>query len=904
MRTIKTFCVILIALQTISTRKVEAQTNPAAPENQMPAYLDTTLSFEVRATNLVSSMTLDEKISQMQNDAAAIPRLGVAKYNWWNECLHGVARNGIATVFPQAIGMAATWDPALILTEADVISTEARAKYNYAISKDQHGIFQGLTFWSPNINIVRDPRWGRGQETYGEDPFLTSTIGVAFVRGLQGDNPKYFKVISTPKHFAVHSGPEPERHRFDARPSLRDLYETYLPAFEACVRQGGAYSVMGAYNSVYGVPCTASKFLLTDILRDKWGFKGYVVSDCGAIWDIVVGHKYAPDLATASALAVKAGCDLTCGSEYFSLKDAVARGIISEGEIDTAVTSLMLGRFKLGMFDPPDAVPYSQISISDNDTEAHRRLARKVADESIVLLKNARETLPLKKNISSVAVVGLYADDIDVLLGNYNGVPSEPVTILQGIKNKLGDNAKVGFAAGYNLLEDTNEVETIDRQFVRPAGGVGGHGLYAEYFDNFDLRGNPVLTRVDSVMEQFWWRGFPGAQVSRRFFSMRWNGILTPPATGMYEMRIATRGKCRLYFGDSLIINRWGASAVKVVPKPAIVYMEKGKEYRIEADYGDSVDYAGIRLQWRRTYEKPKEEKLIADAVSLTQRSDVTIAVVGISPRLEGEESDTDLPGFRGGDRTNLNLPAGEEKLLKALRATTKPIVLVVVGGSALTINWEENNLPAIIDAWYPGEEGGDAVADVLFGDYDPAGRLPVTFYKSVRDIPPFTDYSMAGRTYRYFSRSRITSCDGSASRTSCSGKGKALYPFGFGLSYTSFEYSKLEVSKDTAKVGDTLNVTLNVTNSGKFDGEEVVQLYVRDLTSKRPQPIRSLRGFERLSLKKGQSRNVEILLPVESFKYFDEAKNDYVVEPGKYELQIGSSSSDIKLKTFVSVTD
>lgn len=879
------FCFIVLFLSIESPQARSQSINDSAT---IPAYLDTSLTFEARTADLVSRMTLDEKIFQMQNDAPAIPRLNIQKYNWWNECLHGVARNGIVTVFPQAIGMAATWDPDLIRTEADFISTEARAKYNDAISKGMHNIFQGLTFWSPNINIVRDPRWGRGQETYGEDPFLTSRIGVAFVKGLQGDDPKYFKAISTPKHFAVHSGPEPERHRFDARPSLRDLYETYLPAFEACIREGGAFSVMGAYNSVYGVPCTASKLMLTDILRGKWGFKGYVVSDCGAIWDIFYGHKYAPDAATASALAVKAGCDLTCGSEYSSLKEAVAKGIISEKEIDVALRSLMLARFKLGMFDPPNAVPYSSITLSDNDTPEHQQLARKVADESIVLLENAHQTLPLKRTLNSVAVIGLYADDLDVLLGNYNGTPSKPVTILQGIKTKLGNHVKVDFAAGYNLLEDNNNLDPIDNEYVKPANGFTGHGLYAEYFANQNLSGKPVLTRVDSVIQQFWWRGFPGTEVSKNYFSMRWTGAITPPATGMYEIGITTYGKNRLYLDDSLIIDKWSPHRISGL-RAKRVFMEKSKEYKIEVDYADSVDYAGIRLQWRKARELPSEEALTDDAVSAAKKSDAVIVVAGISPRLEGEESPVDLPGFKGGDRTSLSIPDDQEKLLQALQATGKPIVLVLVGGSALAVNWEEGNLPAIIDAWYPGEEGGDAVADVLFGDYSPAGRLPVTFYKSVKDIPPFDDYDMSadslghGRTYRYFG-------------------GVPLYPFGFGLSYAKFDYSNLEVSKEAAKINDTLKVSVEVRNTGEFDGDEVVQVYVKDLSSKEPQPIKSLKGFKRVHIKKGESANVEISLPVESFRYFDEKRNDFVVEPGKYELQVGSSSSDIKLKKIVKV--
>jgi len=713
-----------------------AQPGKDSTSSRMPAYLDTSLTFEARAADLVSRMTLDERISQMQNSAPAIPRLGVAQYNWWNECLHGVARNGIATVFPQAIGMAATWDTDLIHAEADVISTEARAKYNEAVSEGKHEIYQGLTFWSPNINIFRDPRWGRGQETYGEDPFLTSKIGVAFVKGLQGDDPKYLKVVSTPKHFAVHSGPEPLRHTFDARTGVRDLFETYLPAFRACVIDGGAFSVMGAYSAYDGVPCCASKFLLTDLLRDRWGFGGYVVSDCGAISDIYSGHKYAANLASAAALAVKAGCDLSCGGEYSSLKDAVSEGLITEQQIDVSVERLMLARMRLGMFDPPGAVPFNKISPSENDTESHRLLSRRVADESMVLLKNADNTLPFSKNLKRVAVVGLYADDVEVLLGNYHGTPSKPVTILDGIKNKLGAGVDVEFAAGYELPGDT----------------LG-----------------------------------------------------------------------------------------------------------------------------------PGEDALVRDATALALRTEVTIVVAGISPKLEGEEMAIDLPGFKGGDRTSLDLPAGEEKLLKALAKTGKPVVLVLTGGSAVAVNWEEKNLPAIIDAWYPGEEGGDAVADVLFGDYDPAGRLPVTFYKSVKDVPPFEDYDMSGRTYRYF-------------------KGSALYPFGFGLSYTRFEYSGITVDKQSAKRADTLDVSVKIRNTGKFDGDEVVQLYVRNLTSKQLQPIRSLEGFKRVFVAKGESTMVHINLPVSSLGYFNAKVGDYYVEPGRYEVEAASSSGDIRLKKTIDV--
>ena len=852
----------------------------------VPAYLDTSLSFQARAADLVLRMTLSEKISQMQNYSRAIPSLGIPVYNWWSECLHGVARNGIATVFPQAIGMAATWDPELIYKEAEVISTEARAKYNYAISKGEHERYEGLTFWAPNINIDRDPRWGRGQETYGEDPYLTSEMAVAFVRGLQGNNPKYFKVIATPKHFDAYSGPEPLRHTFSATVTKSDWYDTYLPAFEAAVREGGVYSVMGAYNSINGVPCCANPFLLTYLLRDKWGFKGYVVSDCGAIGDIYLGHKFAPSLAAASALAVKAGCDLSCGGEYSTLPQAVKDGLISERDIDTAVTRLMMARLKLGMFDPKGAVPYDTITIAENNTPAHQELARKVADESIVLLKNAGNTLPLSKNLKSVAVIGAYATDLNILLGDYHGTPSNPVNILQGIKNKLGPDVNVNFAPGYNMLEDRiDNPVTIGSQYLTPEGGLPLHGLYAEYFDNPDLKGEPVLTRVDTMVSPYWGLNSPGKGVPPHYFSLRWTGTLTPPVTGQYKLGIVTDEKGRLYLDGKLIVDNWNPYQINVF-KSKTVTLEKGKRYNVKIEYADSGDFAGIRFQWHLVPNLPPRQTLINSAVALAKKSDVVIAVAGISPQLESEENNNiNFPGFKGGDRTRLRLPAGEEALLKALHKTGKKIVLVLVGGSALAVDWEEKNIPAILDSWYPGEEGGNAVADVLFGGYNPAGRLPVTFYRSVRDLPPFSDYSMQGRTYRYF-------------------KGKPLFPFGFGLSYTKFDYSDLKLNETKAKPGDTLRVSVKIRNAGEWNGDEVVQIYVRNLTAKGPMPIESLVRFDRVSIKEGEAKTVTLLIPVRSFKIYDAKKDEYVVAPGKYRIQVGASSSDIRLTKVMRVME
>jgi len=874
---------LIIAGMFVSTSP--AQVAPASLPGQLPAYLDTSFTFRERAADLVSRMTLEEKISQMQTNSAAIPHLGIPVYKWWNECLHGVADNGIATVFPQAIGMAATWDPQLIHTEADIISTEARAKYNDAVSKGENGRHQGITFFSPNINIFRDPRWGRGQETYGEDPYLTSRMGVAFVTGLQGNDQKYFKVTSTPKHFAVHSGPESGRHSFDARVSKTDLYDTYFPAFEACVKDGKAFSVMGAYSALDGIPDCANKFLLTDVLRTAWGFEGYVVSDCGAIGDIYRGHRFAPDLAAASALAVKAGCDLSCGREgYASLNEAVQRGLITEAEIDTAVTRLMLARFKLGMFDPASEVPFSKLTISDNDTPEQRSVAKKVADESIVLLKNAGHMLPLKKGLRSIAVIGAYADNVNVLLGNYHGTPSNPVTLLQGIKNKVQRTTKIYFAPGYNLLEERIVTPEIIRSaFTRISAQSEIRGLHAEYFSNPQLKGKPPLVRTDTLIDQRWDTESPGKDIPLHDFSVRWTGAITPAATGSYNLGVFTDQKDRLYFNGKLLLDNWRESG-KNIATSRVVKMEKGKIYKIEIDYASDSTTARIRFWWQKFEEVRPERSLLQEAIAAAKKSDVVIAVAGISALLESEENNRiDLPGFKGGDRTDLVLPAEQEEMLNALYKTHKPIVLVLVGGSALAVNWEEEHLPAIMDAWYPGEEGGDAVAGVLFGEYNPAGRLPITFYRSIKDLPLFTEYSMKGRTYRFF-------------------EGKPLYPFGYGLSYTSFRYTDISMTKGTVNSEDTIKLSFKVQNAGKQRGDEVVQLYVKGPASSQSEPIKSLKDFRRVSIDVGVSIVVKFSVPVQSLKQYSEKKGASVVEPGDYEMEIGSSSKDIRLRCSIAV--
>ncbi len=692
----------------------------SASHTHTDLYLDPDQPVEVRVRDLVSRMTLEEKISQMVHEAPAIRRLGIPAYNWWNECLHGVGRAGIATVFPQAIGMAATWDTELMHRTAVAISDEARAKHHDAMN--EHGDvewYYGLTFWTPNINIFRDPRWGRGQETYGECPYLTARMGVAFVKGLQGDDPTYLKTIATPKHYAVHSGPEHERHHFNAVADERDLRETYLPAFEVTVREAGAYSVMGAYNRTNGEPCCASPTLLQKTLREAWGFEGYVVSDCGAIRDIYAHHQVVDTPEEAAAMAVKNGCELNCGEVYRALLVAVEKGLIDEETIDLAVSRLFTARFRLGMFDPPERVPYAAIPIEVNDSEEHRALALKMAQASIVLLKNADDALPLPRNLKKIAVVGPNADDPIVLLGNYNGFPSSSVTPLEGIRRKVGDAVEVAYA--------------------------------------------------------------------------------------------------------------------------------KGCEIR-------SADRSGFE-----------------EAVAIAKDADVIVAVVGISQLIEGEEGQQE--GVEGGehsrgDREDIALPGVQEELLKALHETGKPLVVVLMNGSAVAVNWADEHAQAVVELWYPGEEGGTSLADVLFGDYNPAGRLPVTFYRSVDDLPPFRDYAMEGHTYRYF-------------------RGVPLYPFGHGLSYTTFAYSPPVLNDVVIGPGTELTVSVEVENTGDRAGDEVVQLYLKDQVASVPVPVQQLVGFRRIHLAPGETQQVSFTVtPKQMSLILDDGRR--VIEPGAFHLFVG----------------
>ncbi|MGE5795702.1 MAG: glycoside hydrolase family 3 C-terminal domain-containing protein, partial [Ignavibacteria bacterium] len=722
--------------------------------NEKPDYLNPYLPVEKRVEDLVGRLSIEEKAAQMIDVAVGIPRLNIPEYNWWNEALHGVARAGTATVFPQAIGLAAAWNTELMFKIADVISTEARAKHHEFARNEDFSRYKGLTFWSPNINIFRDPRWGRGQETYGEDPYLTARMGVAFVKGLQGDDPKYFKVIATPKHYAVHSGPEPKRHNFDAIADNHDLYDTYLPAFEACVKEGGAYSIMCAYNRFMGDACCGSNELLKKILREDWGFKGYVVSDCGAINDIFEHHKVVHSGAEATALAIKSGTDLECGRVYETgIIEAVKEGLLTEADIDTALKRLFTARFKLGMFDPPEMVKYSKIPITENDSPEHRELSITAARESIVLLKNENNILPLKKNLKKIAVIGPTADSYQMLLGNYNGTPSKYVTLLKGIENKMHTiypSSEVLYEPGVNLVEEGTVIHNLTSDILSAEEGhldAGWRsGLKAEYFKNKNLEGKPFYSKIDPIDNANF---IYGTRIPNLWnlpeFSIRWTGFLVPPGSGTYIFTIKGDDGYRLYINDKIIAEDW-TEHTGITSKKNRISLEEGRNYNIKIEYFRASDTASNRPQLYIQWEMVDVDNF-KKATELAESSELIIFIGGITPQLEGEQMRVDYEGFSGGDRTSLDLPKVQENLLEQLYKTGKPVVLVFTGGSALSVNWAAENIPAILQVWYPGEEGGTALADVLFGDYNPAGRLPVTFYKSVDQLPAFEDYSMKGRT-------------------------------------------------------------------------------------------------------------------------------------------------------------
>lgn len=838
------------------------------PVNKQFPYLNPDLQLEQRVSDLIGRMTLDEKVKQMLYNAPAIPRLGIPEYGWWGEALHGVARAGKATVFPQPIGLAATWDDSLLFRVATAISDEARAKHHDAVRKGRRGIYEGLSFWSPNINIFRDPRWGRGMETYGEDPYLTSRLGVEFVKGMQGNDPTYLKTVATPKHFAVHSGPEPDRHTFDAIVNERDLRETYLPAFRATVVDAGAYSVMCAYNRFRGAPCCGSNELLQRILRDEWGFRGYVVSDCWAIMDFYTFHKVDKTAPEAAARALLAGTDLNCGVTYDSLGVAVREHLVSEALVDTALKRLFRARFKLGMFDPPDRVPYAKIGISTNNSKKHQNLALEATQKSIVLLKNAGNLLPLGKNIRTIAVIGPNADDVDLLLGSYNGLPADPVTPLEGLRRFAPKGTQVIFALGCDVAENMPSFELVPSQvlFVDQASRRK-QGLAADYFNNNEFRGKPFVTRIDPSIDFNWWEDPPVQGMAVDSFSIRWTGMLVPPLNGRYALGVRAYGGGRLSLADSLLFD--ASDRHSVMTQWKYVDLKAGRSYPLRVEYWDRRADANVQLVWA-----PPRPNLRAEAIAAARSADVTVMMMGLSPRLEGEEMTVDARGFKGGDRIDLGLPGDQNELLQAIASLGKPIVLVLLNGSAVAVNWAAEHVPAIIDLWYPGQAAGVALADVLFGNSNPAGRLPTTFYKSADQLPDFSNYNMEGKTYRYF-------------------RGEPLFPFGYGLSYTNFEYSELKLPARVSN-GEKIHISVDVGNAGKRDGEEVVQLYVTDLEASVPVPIRSLQGFKRIALKAGEKRTVSFMLEPRQISLID-AAGRRVVEPGVFGIAVGGKQPGFK---------
>jgi beta-glucosidase len=833
------------------------------PSDQ-PPYKNPNLPLEQRVNDLVSRMTTEEKISQLGHTADAVPRLGIPEYNWWNEGLHGVARAGIATVFPQAIGLAATFDEPLMHQVATVISTEFRAKYYADLHKDgSSDWYHGLTIWSPNINIFRDPRWGRGQETYGEDPYLTSRMGIGFVTGLQGNDPKYLKTVATSKHFAVHSGPEPTRHTVDVQASRHDMEDTYLPAFRATVMEGKADSVMCAYNSLNGQPACANQVLLDEHLRKDWKFQGYVVSDCAAVTDIFQGHHFTKSMEEGVAAALKAGTDLICGSpqtrvstEREAALKALQQGLLSQEDLDRAMRRLFTARFRLGMFDPQAMVPYSKISASENDSEAHRQLALRTARESIVLLKNKNNFLPLKQTYPTIAVIGPNADSLDSLVGNYNGTPSKPVTVLAGIRKRF-PRSKVVYVEGTGLIGPVANPILTSALFTDKSRQQ--HGLKGEYFSNTKLEGQPALTRVDKTVDFRW--GFSGVseQLSKNY-SVRWTGVLAPSETGDYLIGFSGQDGYRVWLDDNIVVEDWTTHRPATLQTKQ-VHLEKDHPYALKIEYFQTIRGAEARLLWGM----PEGER--QELMATVRNADLVVMVLGLTARIEGEEMNVHAEGFSGGDRTRIDLPAPQEELLKSVHAIGKPVVLVLMSGSALAANWADDNVPAILEAWYPGGEGGTAVAEALAGDFSPGGRLPVTFYKSVDQLPAFDDYSMAKRTYRYFD-------------------GEPLYPFGYGLSFTTFTYSNARVDNANVAADGSATVSVDVTNTGSMAGDEVVELYLTH-PGVAGAPLRALKGFQRVHLARGQKKTVSFTIRDRDLSIVDEAGKHRIV-PGTVKVWIG----------------
>jgi beta-glucosidase len=842
-------------------------------DDSAPAFRNPDLPFPSRVDDLVGRMTVPEKISQLLMASAAIPRLGIPAYHWWNEALHGFARHGIATVFPQAIGLAATWDPALHQRIADAISTEARAENNETLRRGNGDtrIYEGLTIWSPNINIFRDPRWGRGQETYGEDPFLTGRFAVAFVRGLQGGDAHYLKVVSTVKHFAVHSGPEELRHRFDAVISERDLHETYLPAFEAGIREGGAQSLMSAYNAIDGIPAPANRRLLTTILRGDWGFTGAVVGDVDTVRDLfdTGGHGYAKDAAEASADALKGGTDLCSGTTYEALPEALKRGLVTEADLDRALRRLFLLRFRLGQFDPAERVAYRQIPLSVVDSPAHDQLALEAARQSLVLLKNDG-ALPWSAGaIRTLAIIGPTGDDLSALVGNYNGTPAHPVTIVAGLRRRLEPRGvKVIYDPAVPIVVGLRE---NGQNF--PAGVLFTDesrrtpGLAGQFFATADFAAAPAAARIDGQVDLAWNPAQLPAGIPPELHA-RWTGVLVPPATGEYALSVTFIGQARLFIDGRLVAGEANLrDRGQVRTRSERRTLTGGRAYQVSLEFNQTGSDGKIQLGW-------VAPGAIDAAVALARSADHILLTLGITPDLEGEEMPIAAEGFSHGDRTSVLLPQIQRELLDRIAALGKPFTVVFTGGSAVSFEVAKPN--AALMAWYYGQRGGDAVAEALLGEINPAGRLPVTFYRSDADLPAFTNYAMAGRTYRYFN-------------------GAALFPFGHGLSYTRFAYGNLRLAGPRGSSADPIRFTVNVANTGSRDGDEVVQAYVRHLSSRVPQPIRSLVAFRRVPIAAGATASVALAFPAQALRQWDEGQQRYLVESGDYELEVGASSGDLR---------
>ncbi|HET9086261.1 MAG TPA: glycoside hydrolase family 3 C-terminal domain-containing protein [Acidobacteriaceae bacterium] len=859
----------LLGFLTLSVFGANAQTPVKSAAGGNAPYRNASLPLAERAHDLVAHMTLAEKVSQMQNHAAAIPRLGIPEYDWWSEGLHGVARSGYATVFPQAIGMAATWDAPLIYEEANVIGMEGRGRYNSAVRAGNHAIFFGMDFWSPNVNIFRDPRWGRGQETYGEDPFLTGQLGVQFVHGLQGSDPDRFLAIATPKHFDVHSGPESERHRFNVNVSPHDLQDTYLPAFRATVVDGHADSVMCAYNAVDGAPACANQMLLEKILRGDWQFHGYVVSDCGAISDIAEGHKYAASVELASVAAVRAGTDLSCGKEYSTLVQAVHEGLIKESEIDNAVQRLMLARFRLGLLDLPQKKAFQTLDQSIVNSPLHVGLNLRAAEESMVLLKNDG-VLPLRSGIKTIAVIGPNSTSIAALEGNYNGTPIQPITPLSAFHSlQKHQHIHILDAQGTPYVQELSL--SVPPSVFHRSRTSHSEGLTEELFPKTDFSGHAVKATSPNI-EADWNAASPAATIPSQAFSVRWTGTFTPPAPGDYPFQVQVldcypcdnHETYAVWFDGKKVAS--GSSRNdqgRTSPLFTVHFTDtQPHSFRMEYSHQSPLFGAGISLNWKAPANILRDQ-----AVSIAKQSDIVVAFVGISPRLEGEEMPVHIPGFSGGDRTSIDLPEVQDQMLQAVAATGKPLIVVLMNGSALAVNWAQQHANAILEAWYPGARGGKAIVDTILGKNNPGGRLPVTFYRSTAQLPAFEDYSMANRTYRYF-------------------RGKPLYAYGYGLSYSSFSLTHFKLSSSELQAGQPITAEADVTNTSKRAGDEVAELYVTYPASPTA-PIHALAGFSRIHIAPGATQHVTFLVNSRSLsQVLPEGKR--VILPGTYTLSLG----------------